>query len=69
LREIACGNGHTRGESCTGTLAPMRALPGVRSMLIALVGNDKGDLDGLKNHCEFDGRAEKHGVSTIRLSI
>jgi len=38
-------------------------------MLIALVGNDKGDHGGLKNRREFDGRAEKHGVSTVHLSI
>jgi hypothetical protein len=38
-------------------------------VLIALVGNDKGDLDGLKNRRELDGRAEKHGSSTVRLSI
>jgi hypothetical protein len=30
-------------------------------MLIALIGNDKGDLAGLKNRREFGGRAEKHG--------
>ena len=43
LREIAGGRGHTRGESCTGTLAPMRALPGASSMLTALAGNSKGE--------------------------
>jgi len=69
MREIAGASGHTRGESCTGTLAPIQALPGAWTMLTALVGNDKGDHDGLKNHHEFDGRAEKHGVSTVRLLI
>jgi hypothetical protein len=34
-------------------------------MLIALAGNSKGELAGLKNWREFDGRAEKHGMSTI----
>jgi hypothetical protein len=29
-------------------------------MLTALVGNDKGDLAGLKNRLESDGYAEKH---------
>jgi len=69
LREIVGGRGHTRGESCTGTLAPILALPGARSMLTALVGNDKGDHDGLKNRRGLDDRAEKHGMSTVHLSI
>jgi len=43
----------------------MRSLPGDWSMLIALVGNGKEDLAGLKSRREFDGCAEKHGVSTI----
>jgi len=69
VREITYGNGHTRGESCTGTLASLSALPGARLMLTALVGNDKGDHDGLKNRRGLDDRAEKHGMSTVRLSI
>jgi hypothetical protein len=47
----------------------IRALPGAWSMPTALVGNDKGDHRGLKNRGEFDDRAEKHGMSTVHLSI
>jgi len=38
-------------------------------MPTALVGNDKGDRRGLKSRGELDGHAEKHGMSTVRLSI
>jgi len=34
--------------------------PGRLIVPTALVGNDKGDLAGLKNRLESDGHAEKH---------